>query len=92
MAEGGDVFEKGSENGIVNKSFSLAVRVVRLCRFLRETKQEFVLTKQLLRSGTSGKCRRSCRRHFPGRFLGENQHCLQGGEGNQILAQAAAGH
>jgi len=53
MAEGGDVFEEGSENGIVYKSFSLAVRVVRLCRFLRETKQEFVLTKQLLRSGTS---------------------------------------
>ena len=53
MAEGGDVFEEGSENGIVYKSFSLAVRVVRLCRFLRETKQEFVLTNQLLRSGIS---------------------------------------
>ncbi|WP_345223032.1 four helix bundle protein [Hymenobacter koreensis] len=35
------------------KSFALAVRVVNLCRHLRETQQEFVLSKQLLRSGTS---------------------------------------
>ncbi|GAB3317505.1 four helix bundle protein [Hymenobacter humi] len=45
--------EDGDENIVAFKSFSLAVRVVRLCRFLRETKQEYVLTKQLLRSGTS---------------------------------------
>lgn len=45
--------EEGRENVIAFKSFSLAVRVVRLCRFLRDTKQEYVLTKQLLRCGTS---------------------------------------
>jgi len=44
---------EGSENIIVFKSFGLAVRVVKLCRFLRDTRQEYVLTKQLLRSGTS---------------------------------------
>lgn len=38
---------------IGNKSFEFAVRVVRLCRHLNESKKEFVLTKQLLRSGTS---------------------------------------
>ena len=42
-----------TDNVIAYKSFGLAVRVVRLCRFLRETKQEYVLSKQLLRSGTS---------------------------------------
>jgi four helix bundle protein len=47
------VAEEGSENVIAYKSFGLAVRVVRLCRFLRETRQEHVLSKQLLRSGTA---------------------------------------
>ena len=49
----GNIVEEGRENVIAFKSFSLAVRVVRLCQFLRDTKQEYVLTKQLLRSGTS---------------------------------------
>ena len=41
------------ENVIEAKSFRFAVRVVRLCRHLREKKREYILTKQLLRSGTS---------------------------------------
>lgn len=40
------------ENIIKQKSFGFAVRVVRLYRFLCENKREFVLSKQLLRSGT----------------------------------------
>lgn len=47
------VVEEGGENVIAYKSFSLAVRVVKLCRFLRETRQEYVLSKQFLRSGTA---------------------------------------
>ena len=47
------VVEEGGENVIAYKSFSLAVRVVKLCRFLRETRQEYILSKQLLRSGTA---------------------------------------
>ncbi len=42
-----------SENQIENKSFDFAVRVVNLYKFLIEQKKEFVLSKQLLRSGTS---------------------------------------
>ena len=38
---------------IQEKSFAFAVRIVKLCRFLRDEKKEFVLSKQLLRSGTS---------------------------------------
>ncbi|MBC8084400.1 MAG: four helix bundle protein [Hymenobacter sp.] len=45
--------EEGAENVVAYKSFALAVRAVRLCRHLRETKQEYVLSEQLLRSGTS---------------------------------------
>ena len=41
------------ENIIKDKCFLFAVRVVKLCRFLREEKKEFILSKQLLRSGTS---------------------------------------
>ncbi len=35
------------------KSKSFAIRIVKLYSYLCETKQEFVLSKQLLRSGTS---------------------------------------
>jgi four helix bundle protein len=35
------------------KSFSFAVRIVKLSVYLRENKKEFVLSKQILRSGTS---------------------------------------
>jgi four helix bundle protein len=41
------------ENIIKNKSFAFAVRVVKLYQFLSEQKKEFILSKQLLRSGTS---------------------------------------
>ena len=40
-------------NIIEDKSFAFAVRIVNLYRHLNETKKEFVLSKQLLRSGTS---------------------------------------
>lgn len=41
------------ENIVKNKSFAFAVRVVKLYQYLCEQKKEFVMSKQLLRSGTS---------------------------------------
>ena len=41
------------DNIIKEKSFAFAIRVVKLYQFLCEEKREFVLSKQLLRSGTS---------------------------------------
>ena len=41
------------ENVVKTKSFLFVVRVVKLYQFLCEDKREFVLSKQLLRSGTS---------------------------------------
>ena len=38
---------------VEQKSFQFAVRIVRLYKYLRSVKKEFVLAKQLLRSGTS---------------------------------------
>ena len=40
-------------NIIEEKSFAFAIRIVHLHKHLNETKKEFVLSKQLLRSGTS---------------------------------------
>jgi four helix bundle protein len=40
------------ENVVKSKSFDFAIRIVNLYKFLKE-KKEFVLSKQLLRSGTS---------------------------------------
>ena len=41
------------DNVIQEKSFAFAVRIVNLYKFLCEEKKEFVLSKQILRSGTS---------------------------------------
>lgn len=42
------------ENNIVlQKSLDFAIRIVKLCHYLNETKREFVLSKELLISGTN---------------------------------------
>ncbi len=41
------------DNIILNKSFKFAVRIVKLYRFLTAEQKEYVLSKQILRSGTS---------------------------------------
>ena len=51
------------KNIIKEKSYLFAIRVVNLCRYLQETKKEYVLSKQLLRSGTA-----------PGALVREAEH------------------
>ena len=41
------------ENVLKRKSFGFAVRMVNLFKYLKDHKKEFVLSKQILRSGTS---------------------------------------
>ena len=41
------------ENAIKNKSLEFALRIVKLFQHLSDTKKEYVLSKQLLRSGTA---------------------------------------
>jgi four helix bundle protein len=41
------------DNVVVNKSYAFAIRVVNCYKFLTTDKKEFVLSKQLLRCGTS---------------------------------------
>jgi len=38
---------------LVDKSYAFAIRIVNMNRYLLETKKEYVLRKQLLRSGTA---------------------------------------
>ena len=40
-------------SNIENKSFLFSVRIVKLARYLQEEKKEYILSKQLIRSGTS---------------------------------------
>lgn len=43
----------GVDNLLYNKSYSFAIRVVNAYKFLTKEKNEYVLSKQLLRSGTA---------------------------------------
>lgn len=38
---------------IDQKSVAFGIRIVKACRYLQETKKEYVLSKQVLRSGTA---------------------------------------
>ena len=40
------------KNIVLEKSFAFALRILKLCRYLNEVKKEFVLSKELLLSGT----------------------------------------
>jgi len=42
-----------SENLVLDKSKTFALRIIKLCRIMMDSKREFVLSKQLLRCGTS---------------------------------------
>ena len=42
-----------SDNASTEKSFAFAIRIVKLYQFLTREKKEFVMSKQLLRCGTS---------------------------------------
>jgi four helix bundle protein len=42
-----------TDNAVLTKSYAFAVRIVKLYKFLVESKNERVLSKQVVRSGTS---------------------------------------
>jgi len=41
------------ENVIQIKSYAFAIKIVNICKFLQAEKKEYILSKQLIRSGTS---------------------------------------
>lgn len=48
-----DKKENDNKNPVQEKSFAFAVRIVRLYQYLSQEKMEFILSKQLLKCGTS---------------------------------------
>ncbi len=42
-----------NKNEVLRLSFAFAVRIVRLCDYLKKEKSEYTLSRQLLRAGTS---------------------------------------
>jgi len=44
---------KLEDNAIYNKSLDFAIRIVNLYKYMNSSKNEFIISKQLLRSGTS---------------------------------------
>jgi len=44
---------KMKDNPLKDKSYQFAIRIVKLSQFLQQEKKEFVLSKQVLRSGTA---------------------------------------
>ena len=69
-----------SYNAISDKSFKFAVRIVNLRKYLMDSKKEFIMSKQLLRCGTSiganiaeaEKSTKHCR------FLYKAHYCFKG--------------
>lgn len=45
--------ENGKKNIVQEKSFAFALRIIKLSKFLQKENKDFVLSKQLLRSGTA---------------------------------------
>lgn len=41
------------DNVILEKSFKFSLRILRLVKYLKEEKQEYILVKQIIRSGTA---------------------------------------
>jgi len=41
------------ENVLIDKSIDFAARIIKLCKFLEEKKSERIISKQIIRSGTS---------------------------------------
>ena len=59
------------ESIILNKSKAFAIRIIKLYKYLTEEKHEFVLSKQLLKSGTSvgANCREASRAQTKADFI-----------------------
>ncbi len=41
------------ENILIDKSIDFAARIVKLCKYLEDTQKEHIISKQIIRSGTS---------------------------------------
>lgn len=75
------------DNVIENKSFQFAIRIVRLYKFLCEEKKEYILSRQLLRAGTSigANVTESQQAQSKPDFVSKNKHSPKRSIRNKIL-------
>jgi four helix bundle protein len=79
------------ENVILNKTFEFAVRIVNLYKYLTTDKKEFVMSKQILRSGTSigANSEEACAGQSKKDFTAKLEYCAERGKRNTFLASLA---
>ena len=65
------------ENILIDKSIDFAARIIKLCKFLEDSKKEHIISKQIIRSGTS---------------IGANINEAQYGNSKRILSQNCVFH
>ena len=41
------------DNVLIDKSVAFAARIIKLCKYLNGTQNEYIISKQIIRSGTS---------------------------------------
>ena len=82
------------DNATFMKALDFSVRIVKLCRYLTEEKGEHVLSKQILRSGTSigANISEALAAESKEDFIHKFHISLQGRQRNQILAIASASY
>ena len=80
------------DNVILDKTMDFSVRIVRLYQYLCDKKKEYVLSKQLLRAGTSigANTHEAHNAQSDKDFLAKMLHCAQRSDRGGILDQAAA--
>ena len=67
------------ENIILKKSKAFAIRIIKMYQFLSEEKKEYILSKQLLRSGTGigANCREAARGQSKADFISKMNIALK---------------
>ncbi|WP_259399258.1 four helix bundle protein [Pseudoalteromonas sp. SG43-7] len=67
------------QNAVLDKSFQFSIRVVKLYKYLVNEHKEFVLSKQLLRSGTSigANVNEAQAAQSKADFVAKNEYCQQ---------------
>ena len=70
---------------IERKSFDFAVRIVKLYQYLCNVKKEFILSKQLLKAGTSIGANVAEAQQAQSRFYFKDFYCVERSNRNKVL-------
>ena len=79
------------ENLLIDKSIAFASRIIKLHQYLIKTKKETIISRQIVRSGTSigANINEANYGQSKADFIAKNAHCTQGNCRNRVLAQTA---